>query len=584
VTRTWSFDTEYGFVGGLEVPGRFVPVVACFVCVQTGERHAFWGRDGRLKDFIEDHRGDTFISHNLVAEAQYLWLSGITPPEPWFDTMFAYRYVTNAEYPPRYGLLAAAVDLKVPTHVTESEKEELREWIGLLQFDPDSPSDRRRIVEYCFGDCQVGVGLHQELVGRVPPPWMAFVTAYALAIAKSELRGVSFDVDTFSMIQERKDEILERVQSKVNATYRVFRDGQLDERALLLWCGARGIGWPKRWDKRTGRKRLSFDGKALKAMAGRHPFLEDVRQAKKMLVQLNDRDLAVDPVAGRHYFGNIPLAQKTGRTSLRGSIFSAPKGLWWLIRSPSPDHAIVVVDVKAEEFGVKGELSGDPAMIAAYRSGNPHWDLVIRTGAAPAGADKDDPKYEGLYDRYKAVNNGVLFGQTARGIAEITGMRLIEAQLLLAQHKEAFAISWAWSAGYVAEAFRRGRCFSKAGWPRKVGRLDNARSVVNHPIQSTAADVMRAAVINLTANGVFLVGVVHDSFVVECHRDDLARTREAIDDALGRAVQQVLPGALLRWQTDVYHDRYRVAKGEKTWRLISDTLEMGNHAPAVSLI
>ena len=344
MTRTWSFDSEYGFAGGLEVPSRFVPVVACFICVQTGERHAFWGRDPRLADFIRDHASDTFIAHNLVAEARYLWLSGITPPESWFDTMFAYRYVSNAEYPPKYGLLAAAVDREVPTHVTEAEKDELREWIGQLQFNPDSPDDLARIRGYCFGDCQIGVGLHQKLVRRVSPAWVAFLTAYALAIAKSELRGVSFDVDTFFLIQERKNEILDRVQSKVNATYRVFQDGQLDERALLRWCGARGIGWLKRWDRRTGRKRLSFDGKAFKAVAGRHPFLEDVRQARKMLTQLNDRELAVDPGCDRHFFGNIPLAQKTGRTSLRGSIYSAPKGLWWLIRPPSPDHEIGVID------------------------------------------------------------------------------------------------------------------------------------------------------------------------------------------------------------------------------------------------
>jgi hypothetical protein len=565
----FSVDTEYGYRGGLQVPSAFVPVVFCAIDIDSGEEHVFWGRDSGLADFIRRHVEDVFIAHNLIAEAKYLLQLGINPSPHWFDTMLGYRYVTNAEYVKKFGLLKAAANLGLPIHVAGAEKDDLRDWIGNLRFDPANPEDRRRIKTYCFGDCRIGAALYRRLVQEVPTTWMAYTVAFCLATARMELRGIPLDIEAYSRLEERKEAVLDCVLSRVNDLYSVFQGGQLDKRALLRWCAGQGIGWSERWSPRTGRKYLPFDDRAFKAVSERHPFLAMAREANKTAKQFAGRDLIVDHDRGRHYFGNIPFAQKTGRTSFVGFLFGAPKWMRWLVAPSTPDHVILSVDFVAEEILIAAYLARDEAMTAGYVAGDPHMSFAILAKAAPVGASGDDPQYAAIRKRYKAVNLGVNYGQSAYGIAEKTGVFLQEARSLLAQHKRAYLAYWDFMQRYTADAFCRGRAVTKAGWPRRVTRHDNPRSVANFVVQGTGADLMRLAVIYLTQNRAPLLAAIHDGFLFECHRSQLAEVRQAIDDALGRAVEQLLPGAPMRWKVDVFDDRYEDPDGKSLWQLVS---------------
>jgi DNA polymerase-1 len=306
-------------------------------------------------------------------------------------------------------------------------------------------------------------------------------------------------------------------------------------------------------------------------MAPRHPFLHDVHEAHRTIEHLNERHFHVDPACGRQFFGNIPCAQKTGRTSWVDSVFSAPKWMRSLI-APSSGHVVLSMDFKAEEFGLAAHLSGDRAMLAVYDTEDPHMAFAIRAGAAPAGARGDDPRYAAVRKKYKCVNLGVNYGQTPYGIAQQTGLHPREATRLYAQHRRLFPDYWAWTARYTRDAFAKGRCFTVAGWPREVTRLDNARSVSNSVIQGTAADLMRLAVVYLTRNRTPLVAVVHDGFVFEVPLGEKDATIEVIDTSLRQAVERLLPGSRLRWTHDEYADRYRDKDGGKMWRLAESVL------------
>jgi hypothetical protein len=391
MTSTWGVDSEFGYVSGLEVPSHFVHVVFCAINADTQERRAFFGRDARLARFIYDHDTDLFLAHNLVAEAKYLLQVGITPPRRWWDTYVGYRYSSNAEHVRRSGLLSAATKLGVPVPYFEGEKKLLQGWIGTLQFDPASPDDRARIRDYCFADAQCSIDLYRRLAGQVPEAWMATAVEFCLAIGRMEMMGLPLDLDYSNRLQERKGEVLAHIQADTNRIYPVFRNGVLDEGRLLSWCTREGIGWPLRRSWRTGRDYRPFDDEVFKKMAGRHPFLEAVRQANKTVKQLNDRDLAVDPATGRHYLRNVVFAQKTSRTSLRASLFSAPKWMRFLLKPSSPEHRLLAFDFSAEEFLLAAHLSGDEAMVRAYRAGDPHWGFAIAAGLAPPEADPKVP-------------------------------------------------------------------------------------------------------------------------------------------------------------------------------------------------
>jgi hypothetical protein len=574
VSAVLSADTEYVFRGGAHIPSAFVPVVFCAVEVNTGEQHAFWGRDPRLADFIRDHAADLFIAHNLLAEAKYLLQLGIRPPARWWDTMLGFRYYTNAEYVKKFKLLKAMEEMRLPAPCSGGEKEAMQEWIGDLRFDPDSPDDRVRIRDYCYGDCQCSIGLYHRLVRHVPPVWMAYATEFCLATARMELRGIPLDTSYYSRLQERKGEVLAVVKAEANRTHPVFRGGKLDEGRLLAWCAGQGIGWPRERSPRTGLMYTPFDDKAFKQIAGRHPFLEVVRQANKTTKQLNGRDLDVDFGKGRHYFSDIPFAQKTSRTSLVGFLFGAPKWMRSFVTPSSPNHVIVAVDFKAEEILIAAYLSNDRAMLHGYATGDPHMAFAVLAGAAPPGADPKKPPFDRIRKRYKIVNFAVGYGQSAYGIAESTGMYYAEARKFLGQHRAAYPDYWAWTKRYTAEAFARGVCWTKAAWPRKVTRKDNPRSVANFAIQGTGADLMRLAVIHLARANAPLLAAIHDGFLFECHRDDLPRLRQTIDTALSQAIERLLPGATMRWEVKEFVERYEEDDGDSKslWRLVEGVL------------
>jgi hypothetical protein len=568
--RTWSVDTEYGFRGEAECESGFVPILFCGLCLETGERVSFWGRDPGLSDFIEGHRHDLFVSHNLMAEVKYLLRLHITPPESWWDTMVGFRYVTNAQAVVRFGLVKALARFGIPYALTD-EKEELQQRLGSVSIDADSPDERRRVRGYCFEDCLGAGRLYLRLVGKVPAEWMRSAATFCVCLARMELRGIGIDLGLYGRLLERRGDVVRFVTGEVNSESKVFVGGSLNEDLFFRWCVTNGIGWPKKVSPRTGRKYLSLERRTFERMKDRHPFLKNVHEANKTAKQLTDRSLAVDWATGRHYFGNIPFAMATGRTSFRGFLLSSPKWMRFLAVPRSPEHVLVSADFSAEEILIAAHLSSDPAMAAAYRSGDPHWAFAVRADAANEGATGDTRKR--IRSRYKAINLGVNYGQTAFGVAENTGLYYQDCRALLKDHRRIFSRYWPWAEGYTRQAFQRGRCRTVGGWPRIVRRTDNPRSVANFPVQGTGGDIMRVATVQLSRHGLHLLATNHDGFLMECLREDLHRVREAVDCALSAAVNRVLPGAPMRWTFDVFQSRYEDSDGRENWEKVLSVLD-----------
>jgi DNA polymerase I-like protein with 3'-5' exonuclease and polymerase domains len=567
----WSVDSEYGWAGGDGRESAFVPVVFCALEAGGGARHAFWGRSPLLADFVRDRAGDLFVSHNLIAEVKYLLRLGVRPPARWWDTMLAFRYATNAEVVVRFGLEEALLRHGVP-HRFAGEKDDLQKWIGELRFDPDSPDDRRRVLDYCLADCESTAALYRKQEGTVPAVWMRQAAAFALRTAEMERRGLAVDVAKYAALLGRKAEVVCRVTSRVNDACRVFFDGQLSRAHFLSWCARSGVGWPSARSPRTGRKYFPLDRRAFERMKGRHPFIAQVHEANKTAKQLNNRSLVVDPARGRHYFGNIPFGSSTGRTAFRRFFLSAPRWMRHLVVPSSPDHALVSADFDAEEIAVAAALTHDAHMAEGYAGGDPHMAFAVLAGAAPPGADKRS--HPEVRARYKAVNLGVNYGQSAYGLSESTGVHPQHARTLLAQHRRSFPSFWSWTTRYTMQAFRRGAALTLGGWPRRVSRKDNGRSVANFAVQGSAADLMRLSVLHLAEQGAPLVAVNHDSFLFDCPRGRLKVLREVIDYGLGRASRQLFPEVPLRWTVDVMGDRYRDPGGSALWELVKEVLRV----------
>ena len=453
-----------------------------------------------------------------------------------------------------------------------AEKKELQLKIAQLRFDSDSSEDRREIIDYCFSDCDGCGALYVRVDGRVGWDLMAHWVEYLKALARMELRGIPFDLEGFEAIQEHSPLIRAAMLGDLNKTWPIYEGESFRREAFLGWCRRVGIGWPSAISPATGKPYHQLDDETFKAMEARHPFIAQVRQAKKTLVKLGQRSLVVDPVTRRHYYSTSPFRSVTGRNQPKNFVFSGPKWLRFLIVPASPDHILVYVDFAAQEVGIAAALSDDPAMRAIYAASDCHMEFAIRAGAAPVGATKQT--HGVVRKRYKNVNLGVLYGQTAFGIKARLGIAHREAEVLLADHQRLFPCYWKWSERIVQGSFDRGWIVTPCGWRSQVPPLSKERTWMNWPMQATGGDIMRLVITYLDRQDVSILAPVHDGFLLSCRRDQVNDLREAVDYACRHAVEHVLPGFQLRWDITVHEShRFEDEDGLPLWNQIQQTLK-----------
>jgi DNA polymerase-1 len=392
-----------------------------------------------------------------------------------------------------------------------------------------------------------------------------------------ELRGIPFDYDGFALVQKNQPMIRRTLIKDVNSIWPIFDGESFRKDSFLRWCRRNKIEWPIRISPTTGKPYHPLDDETFKEMEGRHPFIAQIRQVRKTLKKFGDHTLVVDHETQRHYFNTSVFRTVTGRNAPKSFVFSGPKWLRLLILPESPDHVLVYVDFTAQEIGIAGAISGDPMIRAIYESSDCHMEFAIRAGAAPAGATKQTHK--GIRDRYKNVNLGVLYGQTAYGIAARLGITEQDAEVLLTDHRRLFPRFWEWSETIVQGSFDRGWIVTPCGWRSCVPPLSNERTWMNFPMQATGGDIMRLTIIYLDRQNVRILAPVHDGFLLSCRRDQLSDLRAAVDFACQLAVEQVLPGFPLRWDFTVYDNgRFEDEDGLPLWNRLQQIVKGADHA------
>jgi hypothetical protein len=561
--EAWAVDSEWGFRGGrVDQEDAWEPVMFCAVGLGSRRRLSFPGCDHALHAFLRENAGGLFVAHNAVSEMKYLLRLGAPIPARWFDTFVGYRWLTNRPGPPAAGLSEALHALGLAGSAPAAKKE-LRRRILHLRFDPACGRELRAITDYCLADCDGCAALYGRLAALVPAGHMAHWSEYLKAVARMELRGIPFDLTAYRVALAALPSIRAGLIAGVNRTAPVYVDCVFKRGRFLAWCRARGIAWPVRRAGASGRPAHSLDKDAFKAMEARHPFIARVKEVRKTLDQLKRRPLAVDGGAGRHRPPTCPFRSITGRNEPTGFVFSGPKWLRHLMVPESPGHVLAYMDYVAQEVGIAAALSGDPAMLADYAAEDCHMGSAIRAGAAPPGATKATHPAERR--RFKAVNLGVLYGQTARGISARLGVSRHEAEALLEAHRPLFPVYWRWSERSVQAAYGRGEIRTPCGWRCRVPQGRNERTWMSWPMQAAGADLMRLTVTYLDRQGVRLLAAVHDGFLLSCRRGQVAELRAAVAHAASAAVGHVLPGATLRWEMAVHEGRYKDEDGAAMW-------------------
>jgi DNA polymerase-1 len=218
-------------------------------------------------------------------------------------------------------------------------------------------------------------------------------------------------------------------------------------------------------------------------------------------------------------------------------------------------------------------------MMAAYRTGDPHFAFAKQSHAVPDDATKES--HEAQRERYKAC-----YGMGSKALAgRISGDSNdseVLAEELLADHKRLYKKYWAWSELNEDHAKIYGWLRTMFGWHINTGRGcdHNPRSMRNFPVQGGCADIMRVAAIMATQRGLPVCCPVHDAFLIHSPLGRLEDDIRALQAVMAEASRIALSGFELF--TDVkrvpdpkspYPDRYMDKRGKVMWETVMEILE-----------
>ena len=302
----------------------------------------------------------------------------------------------------------------------------------------------------------------------------------------------------------------------------------------------------------------STDSDVLQQLAARHPLPQQLIQhrelSKLISTYVEALPALVHPSTGRLHttfnqaatatgrlsssdpnLQNIPIKTELGRSIRRAFI----PGL--------PDAALLAADYSQIELRILAHLSGDEALTAAFREGR---DVHRFTASLIYGLPETEVQPE-QRNAMKAINYGILYGMTAHGLSKELGIGYEEAQAFIDAYFERYPrvrgyldgqIAQARQAGFVHTLLGRRRYVPEVNNPDPVLRQFGERMAINAPIQGTAADLIKRAMVQVDERlrrerlQSRMVLQVHDELVFECPRDE--RT------ALAALVREVMEGAI----------------------------------------
>jgi DNA polymerase I-like protein with 3'-5' exonuclease and polymerase domains len=163
-----------------------------------------------------------------------------------------------------------------------------------------------------------------------------------------------------------------------------------------------------------------------------------------------------------------------------------------------------------------------------------------------------------------------------RTLGETLGIPTIEARLLLGAHRRTYSDFWAWSQRVTDHALLLGHLDTCFGWRLHVTSDTRPTSLLNHPMQSHGAEMLRLACCFVTEAGVAVCAPVHDALLIEAADSEIDSVVETAQRLMGRASRIVLGGFEVRTDAEIirHPNRYADPRGESMWADIMKRIDL----------
>jgi DNA polymerase-1 len=540
-TETTSTDPLRAALVGLSLTDRdgegwYIPVGH-----RTGQQLPLPQVITALRPLLEDPRRPKY-GHNAQYDITVLLRHGVRVRGLAFDTMLA-EWLTD---PGSHNLgLKGLAFVRLGVEMTP-----LQALIG---------SGRKQIsmadveIEQAAAYAAADVDMTHRLVGVLEPElrqkglWEQFVTLelpLVEVLMAMEMAGVALDVPFLERMSRELAERLAQVEAEVHRL--VGYPFNLNSGPQLADVLFGKLQLPTQGVPRTSTGRHSLTAEVLESLRGAHPVVERILEyrelAKLKSTYVDALPALVNPETGRLHTSYNQTGTVTGRISS-----SDPNLQNIPIRSPlgrqvrrafvaRPGWLLLAADYSQVELRILAHISGDVGLLEAFRRGE---DIHATTAAALFNVPLEQVTAD--QRRFaKSVNFGLIYGMSTYSLARSTNLTQAEAENFVAQYFGRFPRVRAYLESTIAQATNRGYVETLVGRRRYFPELQSAapgqeqarrraeREAVNAPIQGSAADIIKRAMLHLHQalgeRGLMaqMILQVHDELVLEVPREELA--------------------------------------------------------------
>ncbi len=416
------------------------------------------------------------------------------------------------------------------------------------------------VAEYAAEDADITLRLKQALYPLIQKEeleklYFEIEEPMIRVLTDIEMEGVKIDTDALAHyaieLNSRLIELEQQIRREADeSTLNVNSPKQLGE---VLFGKMKISDKPKM----TKSKQYSTDEEYLQGFAKKHPiidFILEYRGVKKLLsTYVEALPQLVNRVTGKIHTSYNQAVTATGRlSSTNPNLQNIPirDALGRPIRAafiPSKsDRLLLSADYSQVELRLMAHLSGDEALISAFEHGE---DIHTATAARLFSKELDEVSAD---DRRKAktANFGIIYGISAFGLSQRLDIPRAEAKAIIDGYFASYpgvgaymtqVVDDAKQRGYVTTMFGRRRYLKDINSRNAIARGLAERNAINAPIQGSAADIMKLAMVGIwrrfRAEGIEsrMVMQVHDEVVVDTLMSEQDRVRVIVTDEMERA-------------------------------------------------
>ena len=480
----------------------------------------------------------TWIGQNIKYDLLVIKWYGIEIKGAIFDTMLAH-YVTEPDGKSSMDALSAKYLGYEPVHIEELIGKKGKAQGSMRDVEPE------KIKEYASEDADITLQLRniflEELKTKdVEKIFYEVENPLVKVLTDMEFEGIRIDenfLKEYSKVLEVEAKTSEEsVYEQAGVRFNLASPKQLGE---VLFDKMKLD--PKAKKTKTGQYATGED--VLVKLAGQHKICDDIltfRELTKLKnTYIDSLPELINRKTGRVHTSYAQAVAVTGRlSSTNPNLQNIPvrtdrgKEIRKAFIPRDENHVLISADYSQIELRIVAAISGDVNMCAAFKTGK---DIHTATAAKVFNVEEKDVTKEMRY-KAKSVNFGIIYGQGAFGLAENLRISRGEAKEIINNYKKQFpniqqymdnTINFAKSTGYVETLMGRKRWLKDINSANFTVRGFAERNAINSPIQGSAADMIKLAMIKIHAAFIThnfkskMLLQVHDELVFDAHKDEV---------------------------------------------------------------